>query len=65
MAKAILYDTSKCTACRACQVACKGWNELPAEQTTNRGTIENPPDLSPVTWLKMEFREYVKDGKVE
>jgi formate dehydrogenase iron-sulfur subunit len=65
MAKAILYDASKCTACRACQVACKGWNELPAEKTTNRGTLENPPDLSPQTWLKMEFREYVKDNDIK
>jgi formate dehydrogenase iron-sulfur subunit len=55
--KAILYDATKCTACRGCQVACKSWNELPAETTTNRGTYENPPDLSPDTWLKMEFRE--------
>ena len=64
MDKAILYDTTKCTACRACQVACKGWNELPAEATTNRGTYENPPDLSPDTWLKMEFREYDTAGGV-
>jgi len=64
MAKAILYDTTKCTACRACQVACKGWNELPAEVTTNRGTYENPPDLSPATWLKMEFREVDPGGMV-
>lgn len=64
MAKAILYDTTKCTACRACQVACKGWNELPAEVTTNRGTYENPADLSPMTWLKMEFREAAPGGKI-
>ena len=25
--KAILYDATKCTACRGCQVACKQWNE--------------------------------------
>ncbi|MBA7715017.1 Formate dehydrogenase, nitrate-inducible, iron-sulfur subunit [subsurface metagenome] len=61
MAKAILYDASKCTACRACQVACKSWNELPAETTSNRGSYENPADLSPTTWLKMEFRE-IEDG---
>lgn len=62
MSKAILYDSSKCTACRACQVACKNWNELRAEETTNRGTYENPPDLSPQTWLKMEFREVGNNG---
>ncbi len=29
----ILVDTSKCTACRGCQMACKQWNQLPATQT--------------------------------
>jgi formate dehydrogenase beta subunit len=60
--KAILYDATKCTACRACQVACKNWNELEAVETTNRGTYENPADLSPKTWLKMEFREIGNNG---
>lgn len=64
MAKAILYDATKCTACRACQVACKGWNELPAEVTNNRGTYENPPDLSPSTWLKIKFREAAPGGNI-
>jgi formate dehydrogenase beta subunit len=64
MAKAILFDSSKCTACRGCQVACKQWNDLEAEETTNRGTYENPPDLSPKTWLKMRFTEVEDDGRV-
>ena len=55
--KAILYDSSKCTACRGCQVACKQWWELPAETTTQRGTYENPPDLSADTWVKIKFNE--------
>ena len=58
MAKAILYDSTKCTGCRGCQVACKQWNGLLAEETINRGTYENPPDLSPDTWIKMKFREH-------
>ena len=29
--KAILIDTSKCIACKGCQIACKQWNGLPAE----------------------------------
>ena len=57
--KAILYDATKCTGCRGCQVACKAWNDLEAEETTNSGTYENPPDLSPNTWLKMQFEEVV------
>lgn len=62
--KAILFDTTKCMACRACQVACKQWNELKAEATSNPGSYENPPDLSPQTWLKMEFREREVAGKL-
>ncbi|MFC2059171.1 4Fe-4S dicluster domain-containing protein [Chloroflexota bacterium] len=60
--KAILYDATKCTACRGCQVACKNWNELEAEDTVNRGTYENPADLSPKTWLKMKFKEVGNNG---
>lgn len=60
--KAIFYDASKCTACRGCQVACKSWNEREAEKTTERGSLENPPDLSPQTWLKMELREVGNNG---
>ncbi len=63
--KAILFDTSKCIACRGCQVACKQWNELKGEETTNRGSYENPPDLSPKTRLKMEFREVSSNGTLE
>ena len=72
--KAILYDATRCTACRGCQVACKQWNEndefIPAPtdkygvQANNWGSYENPPDLSPTTWLKMEFREIDPGGKV-
>ena len=57
--KAILFDATKCTGCRGCQVACKAWNGLEAEETENNGTYENPPDLSPQTWLKMRFTEHV------
>lgn len=55
--KAILFDATRCIACRGCQIACKSWNELKAVVTTNQGTYENPPDLSPTTWLTIHFRE--------
>jgi len=55
--KAILYDSSKCTACRGCQVACKQWWGLEADITENRGSYENPPDLSYNTWVKIRFKE--------
>lgn len=72
--KAILYDATKCTACRGCQVSCKQWNEndeyIPPPtdekgvEARNWGSYENPPDLSPQTWVKMEFREYDVGGKI-
>jgi formate dehydrogenase iron-sulfur subunit len=28
----ILFDSSKCTGCLACEIACRDWNHIPAEQ---------------------------------
>jgi formate dehydrogenase iron-sulfur subunit len=71
--KAILYDATRCTACRGCQAICKEWNEndeiIPTEQNgvkaENRGSYENPKDLSPNTWLKITFNEVEHYGKVD
>lgn len=45
---AILFDASRCIGCKACQVACKQWNDLEAEKTENRGSYANPPGLRPI-----------------
>lgn len=59
-----LIDTTKCTACRGCQVACKQWNELPASKTMQRGTYQNPQDLEWNTWTLIRFQEHVnKEGE--
>lgn len=61
----ILVDTSKCTACRGCQVACKQWNELPGTVTKNWGSYQNPKDLSAETWKVVRFSDGVNgNGKV-
>ncbi len=57
MKQSMLIDTTLCMACRGCQVACKQWNQLPAEETTFEGTYENPPHFSGRTWMKIVFRE--------
>ena len=62
MAKATLIDILKCTGCRACQVACKAWNDLPGETTVCLGCYDNPPDLSPDTWNRIAFYEIERDG---
>lgn len=63
MSKGVLYDSTKCIGCRACQVACKQWNEMPAETTTNTGSYENPPKTSAYTLTKIRFNELEHDGK--
>jgi formate dehydrogenase iron-sulfur subunit len=57
--KSFLIDTTKCFACRGCQVACKQWNDLAAETSVpvNRGSYENPPDLSHTQWCLLLFNE--------
>lgn len=55
--KAILFDASKCTGCRACQVACKNWNERTYTRTDNDGTYENPLELTSQCWMRILFNE--------
>ena len=50
-------DTSLCTGCRGCQVACKQWNQNPATQTSQKGTYQNPPDLNASTFKLVRYNE--------
>lgn len=59
----MIIDTAKCTACRACQVACKQWHSLPAEDTTFTGVYTNPPDVSGANLTVVKFLEKVVNGK--
>jgi len=54
----MLIDTSKCIGCKACQVACKQWHSLPAEDTTFTGSYSNPPDVSGKTLTAVKFTEF-------
>lgn len=65
MPKAFLVDTSRCTACRGCQMACKDWHNLPAIPTKQTGTHQNPPDLNPCNYKLIRFREHkTAEGRV-
>lgn len=57
--KAILVDTTLCTGCRGCQVACKEWNKLPAEDTSffQGEGYQNPRHLSAKTWTIVTFND--------
>lgn len=64
MNNACLVDTTLCIGCRACQVACKAWNELPAEKTELRATTvsyENPAALSSTTYTRITFHEILDE----
>lgn len=63
--KTFFVDLTKCTACRGCQVACKQWHKLPAEDTRNWGSYQNPKDVSFVTYKLVRFNEVVENGKVK
>ena len=56
--KAFFIDTTVCTACRGCQIACKQWNQLPATKTQNWGSMQNPKDLSFDTYKLVRFQEH-------
>ena len=62
MSYGIFIDTTRCVACKGCQVACKQWNRLPAEQTENVGNLQNPADLSYTTYKLVRMQERVLDG---
>ncbi len=64
MSKGFFIDTTLCTACRGCQVACKQWHNLPAEHTVNAGSFQNPPDLSFDTYKLVRMTEDVIDGRL-
>ena len=58
---AMLFDSSRCTGCKGCQVACKQWNMLPSPMGLNEnvfhGSYQNPPNLNGDTRLVMTFDE--------
>ncbi|MCP3900599.1 MAG: formate dehydrogenase [Desulfobacteraceae bacterium] len=64
MSKSFFIDTTLCTACRGCQVACKQWHNLPGEKTSNTGSYQNPADLSFQTYKLVRFSEQEIDGKL-
>ncbi len=65
MSKSFFIDTTLCTACRGCQVSCKQWHDLPGEKTVNRGSYENPADLSFHTYKLVRMREKELGGKLK
>jgi formate dehydrogenase iron-sulfur subunit len=56
-------DTTLCIGCKACEVACKEWNQLPADDIGLTGhSYDNTSHLSATTWRHVAFVE--KDPRV-
>jgi len=80
MAKGMFVDTSICTGCKACQVACKEWNELAPEpshfiQNPASGHLlavnftgnsyDNTGKLSATDWRHVRFIEQLNESRSE
>src|SRR5579885_1099447 len=51
-------DTTLCIGCKACEVACKQWNQLPADGFHFSGnSYDNTGPLSETTWRHVAFQE--------
>jgi formate dehydrogenase iron-sulfur subunit len=53
-------DTTLCIGCKACEVACKEWNALPADHVGLTGmSYDNTGDLGANTWRHVLFVEKI------
>jgi len=65
-AKGFFTDTSLCIGCKACEVACKQWNDLPAEGLELSGaSYDNTLALGATTWRHVAFVEQHKPLKLD
>jgi formate dehydrogenase iron-sulfur subunit len=57
-------DTTTCIGCKACEVACKQWNDLPADGTGFRrgASYDHTGELNATTWRHVRFVELLEEG---
>jgi formate dehydrogenase iron-sulfur subunit len=57
-------DTSVCIGCKACEVACKQWNQLPSDGFNFTGnSYDNTGHLGSTTWRHVAFKEQMEGEK--
>jgi formate dehydrogenase iron-sulfur subunit len=55
-------DTTLCIGCKACEVACKQWNQLPSDGLRFTGdSYDNTGHLGATTWRHVAFKEQIDD----
>jgi formate dehydrogenase beta subunit len=50
-------DTTTCIGCKACEVACQEWNDLPILETDRFGSYQTLPTLHSEYWNLIKFAE--------
>lgn len=54
-------DMTLCIGCKACEVACKQWNQLPSDGMDFSGhSYDNTGHLSATTWRHVAFKEKIE-----
>jgi formate dehydrogenase iron-sulfur subunit len=57
-------DSTVCIGCKACEVACKEWNEVPHDGFVWTGmSYDNTGSLGHSTWRHVKFVEHIRDGQ--
>lgn len=54
-------DTSVCIGCKACEVACKSWNQLESAELSFLDGFDNTGRLDSQTWRHVQFHDNVPD----
>ena len=54
-------DTSVCIGCKACEVACKEWNQLPGNEPASRRRLRQHGQLDAQNWRHVKFIDNVPD----
>jgi formate dehydrogenase beta subunit len=61
-----LIDTTTCIGCKACEVACMEWNDLPFRETVFDNSYQTMPETAWNYWNLIQFREHVQeDGTLQ
>lgn len=54
-------DTSVCIGCKACEIACKEWNQLPGNEPVFGDGYDNTVSLDSQNWRHVKFIDNVPD----
>jgi formate dehydrogenase iron-sulfur subunit len=60
-------DTTVCIGCKACEVACKQWNDLPSDGASFRrgGSYDHTASLGAATWRHVRFVELLEPSPLQ